>query len=298
MTINEILEGFLVKTLNMTPEAVMSTLYKLDDEGTPTKDLAEGLFDKLATLDAERVRSLKGVSNPTALQDQYKRGIKEGREVLEKALREQYGVDSTATGADLVADIVAAKASPTVTEDQVKIHPLYLTVERNAKATTDAVRAELEGKIAEIELGFKRTNTLSVVQEKALNKLSELRPVLPANQLVAQTQQKMFASQFNNYDYELDASGNILVLKDGKRVEDQHGHPVPFNDLVAQTAASMFEFQKQDPKASGGNKGTVAGENGATGAPRDEAEFKQRYAAAKTLDEKQRLVKEFKGLGG
>jgi len=276
----------------------MSTLYKMDDEGAPTEDLAEGLFDKLATLDAERVRSLKGVSNPTALQDQYKRGIKEGREVLEKALREQYGVDSTATGADLVADIVAAKASPTVTEDQVKIHPLYLTVERNAKATTDAVRAELEGKIAEIELGFKRTNTLSVVQEKALNKLSELRPVLPANQLVAQTQQKMFASQFNNYDYEIEASGDILVLKDGKRVEDQHGHPVPFNDLVAQTAATMFEFQKQDARASGGNQGTVTGANGATGAPKDEAEFKQRYAAAKTLVEKQQIVKDFRGLGG
>ena len=293
MTVQEILEGYLAKTLNMAPEALKSTLYKLDDEGNPTDETADGVLEKLAALDTERVKALKGATNPTALQDQYRRGIKEGREALEKTLREQYGVESQATGADLVSEIIAAKSNPAIDEDKVKVHPLFLKVEREAKAQVEATRAELEGKIAEIENGFKRRQTLTTVQEKALAKLAELRPVLPANPVVAQTQQKMFAEQFNAFDYEVDPSGNILVVKDGKRVENNHGHPVPFEELVAQTAATMFEFQKTDPKGNGANKGTVTGEAGASGGFKDEADFRQQYAKADRATQ-QELVKTWK----
>ena len=135
---------------------------------------------------------------------------------------------------------------------------------------------------------------MTTVQEKALAKLAELRPVLPSNPTVAQTQQKMFAEQFNAFDYELDASGNILVVKDGKRVENNHGHPVPFEELVAQTAATMFEFQKTEAKGNGANKGTVTGEAGGTsGGFKDEADFKQQYAKADRATQ-QELVKTWK----
>jgi len=282
MTVNDILTGFLGKTLNMPPEQIQSTLYKLDEEGNPTDEVADNALDALANAHAEHVKALKGSDAAKVGEQQFKRGIKEGRETLEKMLRETHNVDSQATGIDLVNDIIAAKAKVEFDDDKVKIHPLFLQMERKAKEQIEATRTELEERIAQIESGYKRKAIIGTIQEKALANLAKLRPVLPSDPTVAQTQQRMFTQQFEAYDYESDDRGNTIVMKDGKRLENDHGHPVPFEELSARIAATMFEFQKTDPKGSAGNKGTVTGDNGGNtgGAFKDKADFLEQYGKA------------------
>lgn len=293
--IKQIFEGFLAKTLNMAPEQVASTLYTVDADGNPTDEIAEGALERLATAHAEHVKTLKGTSDKKVADDQYKRGIREGLATLEKELKTDFGIESTATRADLVKEIVAAKSNPTVTDDAVKIHPLYLQIERKAKADADAVRAEYEGKIAEIENGQKRRATIATVKEKALAKLAALRPVLEANQTVAANRQNDFAQKFEKYDYEFDDKGNVLVLLDGKRLENDHGHPIDFDSLAASTAAQLFEFHKTDAKGSPGNKGVLTGEKPVTvGKFADRAEYESAYRAEKDPVARGEIIKQWK----
>lgn len=287
------------RTLNLTPEQVASTLYTVDADGNPTDEIAEGVLEKLAAAHAEHVKTLKGTSDKKVADDQYKRGIREGLETLEKELKAEFGIESTATRAELVKEIVAAKSNPTITEDAVKIHPLYLQIERKGKAEVEAVRTEMQGKIAEIENGQKRRTTIATVQEKALAKLAILRPILEANQTVAANRQKMYAQQFEQYDYELDDKGNILVMKEGKRVENDHGHPILFDDLAATTAAQFFEFHKTDPKGSPANKGVVTGEKTVTvGKFADRAEYEAAYRAEKDPVKRGEIITQWKEQGG
>ena len=81
----------------------------------------------------------------------------------------------------------------------------------------------------------------------------------------------------------------IVVLKDGKPLQDSHGYNKSFADLVKETAAEIFDFQTADDRTSPGNRQQQSN----IIAPRNEEEFIQKMREAKTPEEQAKVMESY-----
>jgi hypothetical protein len=278
----ELLTALLSKTYNMDEAAVKELLLKKSEGGDFTDEIADSALDNLLSMDAERVKKLK--PDTKSIQENfYKKGKQEALSDLEKSLRSEFGHDGEEQGLDLVRSIVGKKAGKPLDDDKVKTHPLYLQLEKQSRAEAEKIKAEYEAKIGEVEKTWHRTQITGKVKSKAMEVLDSLKPVLGENPAVAATRREDFQRLFDALEFE-DANGEIVVLRDGKRIENAHGHAISFDQFVKDEAAKRFDFYKQDPK---GNAGNQNGTKPATTTFKTEAEYLKAYAesndpAAKT----------------
>lgn len=208
----------------------------------------ESIVDALSDLDKARIAELTKPKTGQTFQDGYKKAKAEVLSEHEKAVKEKYEFEGDETGVDLVEAIVTAKAKTTkpaqLTDDDVKKHPVYQSAEKANKAALKAAQTEWEAKLADKDKAFTRARTFSEVGKKALQKLGELNPVLPANAKVAANLQAAFLKTFEDYEFELQDNGQrVVVMKDGKVVDDGHGNSLEFDKLVTETANGYFEFK-------------------------------------------------------
>lgn len=295
----ELFLGFLAKTLNKPADEIAKLIYQKGDNDELTDELVENAGELLAGLDAERVTRLRTTAdNKQALESQYKRGKKEALEALESALREQYKVDSDKTGADLIADIVAATAKSDLPEEKVKRHPLYLQLEKAKIDEVKALKEQAEAERAKIESEFGRKFTLAEIRQRAISDLDKLNPILPESPEIAANYKSLYAQAFEQYDYQRQEDGTFLVLKGEQRLEDAHGNPVTLDQLQRQTAAKFFQFKQQDAKGGAANKNGTAGGNQPGNVPGNEAELWDAYNKAGTKEEKDAIVEAFEKANG
>ena len=81
-----------------------------------------------------------------------------------------------------------------------------------------------------------------------------LNPVLNKDKVKAENQVQTFLERVTTTSVLLQDDKNHLLLNvDGKRKEDAHGNPIKFNGFVTEEAEKIFDFEKQKPRASGGN---------------------------------------------
>lgn len=245
---------------------LLSEAYKLDN-GKIAELLKDGeeitedaVLAALLEEDSTRVAGLKKATDNTGkFQEGYAKAKKEVLSDLEKELKTKFAIESDKTGMDLVDDIVAFKVANVgtgkkgeVTEDDVKKHPAYQTLESKYKTDLKAKDEEWTGKLNEIQEGFKKKEVFGTVKNKALVLLDGLKPVLPSNANVAANQKEWFVRDLEGHEY--DTQGDrIVVMKDGKVLEDKHGHSVGFDDFVRSRASNFFEFQKNNGGGNAGN---------------------------------------------
>lgn len=243
---------------------LLSKAYKLDNGKIEELFNAEGATSEsvetsLLETDAQRVATLKTISadSKEGFNQGYAKAKKEEREKFENELRTEFGLDSTTTGLDLVKEIVAAKAGSStggeVTEDAVKKHPAFLEMERGFKKQLTDKDTEHATKVQELENSSKKNETFYGVRQQAVDLLQSFKPVESKNPTVASNLKNMFAESLKSYDFEAQADGSYLVLKDGKRYDDAHGHAVDFKDVVKQIAGNFYEFEENSGGSNGGN---------------------------------------------
>lgn len=288
----ELITAFLAKTLNMAPESVAELLYKKSDDGaTLTEEIQEDALNALLKLDSERVGKLKS-DTKTLFDNGYKKAQAEVSEKWEKMIREKFGIEADVTGEDLVmtAHQMASKP-PKQADDQVKAHPLYLQLEKKYQSDLEAAKAEGQKALEEFKTGVERRNRLSAVQQEARKYLLSRKPVLSSDATKQENQIGLFLQQFEGYDFEPREDGGFLPMKDGKRIENEHGHPVDLKTLADKVADSYFDFQVQDPKGNGGNGNPPGGAGTGSGkAPASEEELWRAYNAAQTQEEKNAVM--------
>jgi hypothetical protein len=205
--------------------------------------------------DQARIGTLTKPKKGESFQDGYAKAKKDVLTDFEKTLRELYEVESDATGPELVEAIIAAKAKPgakEITEDDVKKHPVYQNAEKTHKAALKAVQTEWETKLNERESQFKKGETFNTVAAKALAKRNSLNPVIPTNPKVAANIEKSFLDELKQFDYEVQGD-NILVMKDGKVIDDGHGHSLEFDKMIEDHAGGFYEFKANNGGSNGGN---------------------------------------------
>lgn len=293
--------AFLGKTLNLPADRLSEILFKKSEDGALTDELQDGALDALVKLDAERAAKLKG--DAKSVRDEgYKRGHAEVSEKWEKAIREKFGIaDTDATGEDLIS-VALEKVSkvPKLEDDKVKAHPLYMQLERQYQTDLKAAKEAGEKLLSEFKTGVERQARLASVQQEAKKVFLSRKPVLSSDPVKQENQVEMFLSRFSQFDWEPLDGGGWLPMKDGKRIENEHGHPVDLQTLVSQTAEQYFDFQVQDPKGNAGNK-NEPGKTGSAGpakVPTNEAELWAAYNAAQTPEQKKEIMAAFERANG
>ena len=271
------LNGFLSKTLKMDDEELAS-LYNEAGELTSLTAAEQA--------DTARVTKLKEDQA-----SQYKRGQKEVASKMEAQLKDKFGVDSDLTGVELVDFILTTELEKVKGkgDEDITAHPEYLKLKSESDRMLKAKDKEWQKKIEDLELKHARESMFSKVKERAFAELDNLRPIRPEDAKKAQKWKEKYIEDLRAYDFTEQQDGMIVVLKDGKPLQDSHGYNKSFADLVKETAAEIFDFQTAESRSSAANQQTQSN----FAAPRNEEEFIQKMREAKTPEEQAKVMESY-----
>lgn len=235
----QLLVYVLTKQFNKTDDEVAELIYNSD--GT----LKEDAGDVILHVNAEKVAKMKKDAT-TKFDDGYKKAQKEVMERAEKIFKEKTGFTEDAADFESLLDgFLKAKPTTKLTDDDVKKHPAFLALEnsRVPKSDYESLKAEYDN----FRVSAQREKIIQKIQDKAWALTEARNPVLSDNPIVAKTRRDDFLRKFSDFDYEF-VGDEVVVLKEGKRIEDSQGNHKTFNSLVDELAQTSFDFKKQDGK--------------------------------------------------
>lgn len=251
---------------------LLTTFYKMSEGDIDAILTASGedqakLITAIQDKHAVRVQEIIDGAKPPAGQtfkDGEKKGFREALTNLEKLIREEYNLESTSTGIDLVKEAVSANAgSGKLDPESVKKHPEYLSLEKSMRKAIETNNTEWQGKLDAIEANNKKANIMQTINNKAIDVLNGLKPIISANANIARNTQNGFLNSFANIEFQINEDGGIVMSKDGKVMKDKHGHTLEFDELIKSHAEGYYEFAQNNGGGNGGNgkDGTGKGNN-------------------------------------
>lgn len=256
MDLSKVITGLLSKAYKLDNGEIAELLK--DGEGITEDTILDLILEK----DTARVASIKKSIDTTGkFQEGYAKAKKEERSAFEKELKEKLGVESELTGVELVEDIVAKKAekgAKIANDEDVKKHPVYQALDTRFKADVKAKEDEWKEKYTSLESTYQKKEKFGSIKEKALSLLDGMKPVLPDDTEVANTWKSTFVGALEGYEFEEQGS-KVIVMKDGKVVDDSHGNTLTLEELVKNTAPKFFVFQKNNGGSNGGGQGQQGG---------------------------------------
>lgn len=275
--------------LRSTLAVVLGTAYKTQEDELNAilpeteEDFDESKFkDGFLQLDKDRITTIKAKGSEKFDQG-YNKAKSEVLTAFEKELKEQFSIDEDdLQGIELVSKIVsvaeekAGKKPSKLTLEEIKKLPevIQLLTERENAFKTE--KKELEDgynqKIAE----FGKKETFNRVSKKALSIMDGLNLVLSEDPTKASNQKNVILNALKDFDYQdNEAKDDFIVLKDGKRHEDEHGHGVVFESLVKNLSLNYYDQRQADDRSTPpgqddkGHKGKFSVKN----LPKTEAEY-------------------------
>lgn len=284
-------------------KGLLSRAYKIDDG--KIAELLDGenvdeneLLSAILNIDKTRVEEIKtSIDTSGKFQDGYAKAKKEERVNFENEIKEKFGVESEKMGTDLIEEILTVKGSGTpseMSEQEIKKSPVYRTMESAFKTQLTEKETELTNKIKQLENDHKKERSFLTVKERASKILTDLDPVLPKIGKVAETHKATFFNALNSYDFETADDGSVIVSKDGKIIEDGHGHSRNFDEIVKDLAGNYFEFAENNGGQNAGNKNTGGAGSGTVQRFKTEAElFEYSNNNAIPLEDRLKAVEEF-----
>ncbi len=295
---------FLSKTLNMDADRLAEILYKKSDDGTTSEELNEDILPKLLDLDKGRIAKIKE-EGKGSFDNGYKKAQKEISEQWENRIKTAFELETDAVGEDLLTAIKekAGSGGKTSTDEDVKKHPMYLSLERKYLADLKAAKEEGEKSLEDFKKQMSASELKNLAKSIAKEKLISKKPVLEDDAGIAETRIQDFLRELESYDYQKLDDGKLLPIKDGKRLENDHSHPIDFDALIETVASRRFKFEVQDPKGNGGNKNDPNGGKKDpvkfTGkVPANEDELLRAYSAITDPAERAELMKAYEQAHG
>lgn len=256
-------ETYLQKVLKLSAEDVAS-LYNEAGELTD--------FSLIERKDAERISKLSGEK-----QGQYNRGIKEGAEKLEKAVKEKFEVESDLIGVELFDFILTNKVSEVqkAKPEEVLKHPEVIKALNEKDKALKAKDKEWEAKMTAKELEINKQALFNKVKANGLAEFRNLNPILPTDAKKAQALENVLISELGRFNYQESGDTFIVLKEDGVELKDDFGHNIDFKSHIKGTAERYFDFKKADDRSSSGNnnQGTSGARSGKVRQPKDKQDF-------------------------
>ena len=243
-----VLMSFITKAYNKTEDDI-NTLIS-DETGVKTD-----AFENLLTLDTSKTKRLKG-DGQLMFDKGYQKAEAEIKSKAEKSFKEKTGFNEDADNFEELLDKYIeqqAKKTTPATDDDVKKSQAYLTLEKEfTKFKGESIpKADHEKFVNEIT----RKEKLSKVKEIALKLRNEVNFEKADNPTVQSKRDDYFLRDITDeYDFEPAGENDFIIIKDGKRMEDEHGNLIKFSDFVSKKTAEHFVILKQTPKGGAGNE--------------------------------------------
>ena len=216
------------------------------------------VLNQILEIDSARVENIKkGISTKEFIEQGYNKAKGEVLSKFEQTLKEKFGIESNKTGSELIEDIVSAKAekggSGELTEDNIKRSKVYQDLQAKLNTDVETTKSTLQKQIDDLQNGYKKEKTFSEIETKALSIFTGLNPILPQTKAVADNQIKNFVNSLKGFTFDIQDDRVVVMDKDGKVVEDNHGNSRSFEDIVKETASSQFEFKANNGGSGAGN---------------------------------------------
>ena len=241
-------KSFITKAYNKTETEIDALV--LDESG----EVSESAFENLLQIDTAKVKKLKG-DGQGMFDKGYQKAEAEIKTKVEKSFKEKTGFDGDyETTEDLFDAFItenAAKPKTKLTDDDVKKHPAYLALEKERVPKSDLEK--VTGEFETYKQSVARNEKMSGIKSKVKNKFETFNVAPIENPVVKNKRLELFLKEFDDYDYEMDGE-NIIIIKDGKRLEDDHGNLIPLDDLISKKVNEHFEILVQSPKGGAGQQ--------------------------------------------
>lgn len=248
-----ILEELSRTALNI-PAGELSELIPTSDEEL-NEEQSQKIFDAISGQYRKVISSIN-ITNNKQLDEKFKAGQRKKAEEIEGFLKTTFGVDSDKTGQELIEEIQSevSKKQPSskkgdLTDDDVKKHPAFIKMEADFKKQLKEQKETLDKEIGDLKAGYSKKELFTEVSKEGLKEFDSLNPVLSENSDKAAAQRQLVVDKLEGYDWEK-VEGKFIALKDGKRVENEFGHPLELKDLVKQTGELYFDFRKAEERES------------------------------------------------
>jgi len=247
----EILKSFLAKAFAMDDNKIEETLYdKADDGSLKLKDTA---LDEIIALDTAKVARFKKSGDTTEIfNNGHKKGLKEGAEKVENELKQTFSVDESLTGKDLFAAVINKTKTVDITEDKIKLHPVFLENEKRLLKEKEESISALRDEFDQFKNTVESEKRFSAVRGDLESTFLGFNPILSEDAVKAKRQTDNFLDRFKGYEIKKDEG---VIIQDGKRLEDEHGNPISIDTFVRNQAELLFDFKKQSDKGNAGNNG-------------------------------------------
>jgi hypothetical protein len=255
----------------------VAELLKSDEDKAKVKESLTKLFK-------DKVKDIKTESFNNGASDREEKVKTE----VEKALKTTFGLTSTKKGQELFDEIKSEAVKPErLSEEAVKASPLYIALEKKVETAKGEAETEFNEKIKALETEGKQKETIAEVLKDAFDEFDKLKPILSKDGTRLANQKNIFANSVKEgYTFERLADKTWLIKKDGKRVENETGDRVKFEDFIREKTLQNFDIAAADERTStgdepGGDKGgaTVSVYKGPK--PKNDAEF---FAIQKNKD--------------
>ena len=248
-----ILTGFLSKTLNLTNEQLSEMLYNTDEKGE--QSLKENAIDVLLQADADRVNKLKDKSKEQ-LDNFHKKGYSEALSKLESDFISTTGHKSEKKGVDLFIEYAEMQknAKTKLSDDEFKLDKRFIDAERNwsskIQSEVEKIKSTYEGQLNEFQSQAKKIKLQSEIDKH----LSGINIKFPESEKAKINQKNAFINMLQSaYDVDFSEDGNHVVKKGDARLEDAHGNLIAFPDFVKNQASDFFDLANAQ-KPSNGNQ--------------------------------------------
>ncbi|WP_179022049.1 hypothetical protein [Winogradskyella forsetii] len=270
--------------LRQTLAEGLVTAYQLPEDDIVTllpekeEDFNESEFKtKFLELDSNRITAINQKGSKK-FDEGYKKATSEVLSKSEKEIKDKYGIDDAdLKGLDLIDKVVelSSKAQKTdfskLSEEDLKKHPAFIKIQNEKDKTFKEREQQLQDEFDSKLKDFSRKELFGKVEKRAISLLDSMNPVLSEDPVKAANQKKFLTLELQGLDFQQEGD-EFIPLKDGKRLEDGHGHGITFEKFVKGKAASLYDFKQADDRGTP-PPGGDGGSGGSTKAPKSEAEY-------------------------
>lgn len=280
-----ILRELLGTALNFS-DGELSELFTKADEDL-TDEEVKALSDKAKTRYRDTVSGINKTAQLEA-DKKFEAGQRAKAKEFEKALKEQFTIQTDKQGLELIEEIretalksTSTKTGKDLTDDDIKKHPAFIKAENEYKKQLDGLKKEKEDSLSQLQADYRKKEVLGEVSKDALQEFDTEGFVFSDDPQRAAAQKELLLEKLSTYEYEV-VDGKKIPMKEGKRLENEFGHALELKDLVKTIGSKYFDKKvAQDRKAPNGSdaagaKDTTKQSTTYTGKmPKSEAEWLQ-----------------------